>query len=196
MSYLDIIRAQRTPLPLVTQSCVGQTIIVTGSNTGLGLEAAKHFVELDAMRVVLAVRSLPKGEAAKSSIEAATSRLGVIEVWGLDLASQDSIRAFIKRAAEDLDRIDAVVENAGVAFQIWTEIGGSETTIAVNVIGTMMLAVLLLPILRESGRKWNILPRITVVTSELHAASAFVEGKEDDIFAALNAKSDKNITDR
>jgi retinol dehydrogenase-12 len=196
MSYLEIIRAQRTPLPLITQSCAGQTFIVTGSNTGLGLEAAKHLVTLNATRVILAVRSLLKGEAAKTSIEATTSRLGVVEVWELDLASHNSIRAFVKRAAAELDRIDAVIENAGVALQTWSETAGTETTVAVNVIGTMMLAILLLPVLRESGKRCNILPRITIVTSELHAASTFEEGKEDDIFAALNAKSEKNMSDR
>ena len=54
-------------LPVVptTNDCNGKTYIVTGSNTGLGFECAKHFVQLSAKRVILAVRTVDKGEAAK-----------------------------------------------------------------------------------------------------------------------------------
>jgi retinol dehydrogenase-12 len=196
MSYLEIIRAQRTPLPTITQSCAGQTIIVTGANTGLGFEAAQHFIRLDATRVIMAVRSVPKGELAKAKIEAATNQLGVLEVWELDLTSHESVRAFSLRVSIELDRIDAVVENAGVAMETWTEVSGTETTIAVNVIGTMLLAVLLLPCLRRSGRRWNTLPRLTIVSSELHAAAKFIEGRDEDIFAALASKNERNMGDR
>ncbi|KAH1360553.1 hypothetical protein KXV22_002782 [Aspergillus fumigatus] len=76
-----------------THSFKDQTIIVTGSNVGLGLEAARHFVRLNAATVILAVRNRPAGEAAKASIQAshpdsATS----VEVWDLDLASYASPR--------------------------------------------------------------------------------------------------------
>ena len=56
MSSVAAIRAQIQSIPLPTTSFAGQTIIVTGSNTDLGLEAAWYFVRLDATRVILAVR--------------------------------------------------------------------------------------------------------------------------------------------
>src|SRR6266536_1040966 len=56
-------------VPVPTASFDGQTVIMTGSNTGLGLEAARHITKLGAQRVILAVRSIAKGEAAKKSIE-------------------------------------------------------------------------------------------------------------------------------
>ena len=52
----------------------GKSVIVTGANTGLGLEAARQFVSLGAEKVILAVRSLDKGERAKESIESTTGR--------------------------------------------------------------------------------------------------------------------------
>lgn len=51
-----------------TKSFAGQTVIVTGSNTGLGLEFARNFVQLNAEKVILAVRKLAAGEEAKISI--------------------------------------------------------------------------------------------------------------------------------
>src|SRR5438045_5791845 len=77
----------------------GQTVVVTGSNTGLGLEAARHFVRLNAAKVILAVRSVEKGEAAKRDILQTTRRtVDCIEVWPLDLARYDSVKQFVARA--------------------------------------------------------------------------------------------------
>src|ERR1041384_6462603 len=81
-----------------THKFTGQTIIVTGSNTGMGLEAARHFVRLDAAKVILAVRDMLKGQAAAKDIVASTERHGVVEVWELDLASYQSVEAFAQRA--------------------------------------------------------------------------------------------------
>ncbi|KAK5275948.1 hypothetical protein LTR16_011942, partial [Cryomyces antarcticus] len=87
--------------------CTGKTIIVTGANVGLGFEAAKHFVRLGAEKVVLGVRSLEKGEAAKKRIEGREKRSGVVEVWIVDLLSYESVKEFAKRA-DGLRRLDAV----------------------------------------------------------------------------------------
>jgi retinol dehydrogenase-12 len=51
-------------LPYPAKSLNDQTIIVIGSNVGLGLEAARYSVRLGASKVTLAVRSIPKGEKA------------------------------------------------------------------------------------------------------------------------------------
>jgi retinol dehydrogenase-12 len=53
---VGILRSQFAHLPYPTKKFTGQTIIVTSSNVGLGLEAARHFVRLDAAKVIIAVR--------------------------------------------------------------------------------------------------------------------------------------------
>ena len=126
------ISSQFTKLPYPEQSLSGQTVIVTGANTGLGLEAAKHFTRLGAAKVILAVRSLGKGERAKESVEQATGKKGVVEVWQLDLSSYESVKAFANKA-EALPRIDADVENEGDIPATWTVAEGSERSITVNV---------------------------------------------------------------
>lgn len=99
------------------QSCKGQVHIVTGANTGLGFEAARHLVRLGADKVILACRNLEKGEAAVKDIEASTKRIGVAEVWSLDLSSFESVKEFAKKV-DTLPRIDAIVENAGMSYTI------------------------------------------------------------------------------
>ena len=195
-TFLDSVRAQRKVLPIIPTSFEGETIIITGANTGLGLEAARHCVRLGASKVILAVRSLARGETAKASIEASTNITGVAEVWHCDLASYDSVKEFAKRASSDLKRVDRVIENAGLAFDQWTTAEGSETTITVNVLGTFLLAMLLLPKLRETGQMMGTKPTLTILTSDLHAQAKFEESKADDIFAELEVKNQSAMIDR
>lgn len=167
MSSIAAIRAQLQSIPLPTASFSGQTIIITGSNTGLGLEAARHFVRLDAARVILAVRSVKKGEDAKSSIEASTNRKNVVEVRQVDMSNYGSIKAFATWC-ESLDILDAVVANAGVLRNTFEEAEGTEITIAVNVIGTFLLALNLFPILRRSRKSTGQIPRLVITSSVVH----------------------------
>ena len=194
--FFDLIYTQLfVKLPYPKSSFSGQTIIVTGSNVGLGLEAARHFTRLDAAKVILAVRSLSKGEAAKESIETSTKRKGVVEVWHLDLGSYESVKEFAKKA-EGLERLDALVENAGVARNKWSVLEDNESTITTNVVSTFLLGLLLLPKLRESGQTFNVTPHLAVTCSEVHAWSPMEERKSENIFDALNDKETANMADR
>ncbi|AFN62512.1 Putative short-chain dehydrogenase/reductase [Mycobacteroides abscessus] len=94
----------------------GRVAIVTGANTGLGLETAKALAAHGA-HVVLAVRNAEKGKAAADAITAAHSNADVT-LQSLDLSSLESVR----RASDELkaryDKIDLLINNAGV---MWTE---------------------------------------------------------------------------
>ena len=181
--------------PVPTADFSGKTIIVTGANVGLGKEAAKHFVRLGAHRVVLAVRSVEKGEAAKAEVEGETKRPGVVDVYELDYSSYASVKAFAARAAE-LDRVDVAVLNAGVATEQFEVSEDNENTITVNVISTALLALLLLPILRSSASKYNIEPVISVVGSGIHGWTSFPERKTPNSLATLNDEKTADMKDR
>ncbi|RAL12595.1 NAD(P)-binding protein [Aspergillus homomorphus CBS 101889] len=169
MSEYEMISTQRRNLPLLAtpETSAGKTYIITGANTGLGFEAAKHFVALCADKVILAVRNLESGAAAQAAIEEATGRTGVAEVWHLDLASFDSVQAFARRADEELERIDALVENAAVAMMGPVRAEGHLLSVTVNVLSTLLLAVLLAKKMRESAKRIGGLARVVVVTSRL-----------------------------
>ena len=152
--------------PYPTKKYTDQTIIVTGSNAGLGLEASRHFVRLDAAKVILAVRNLEKGEAAKQSIEESTGRTGVVEVWQLDLAHYESVKDFAKRA-QGLERLDVLVENAGIVTFNYSMTEDNESTITTNVVSPILHSLLLLPKLRETGARFNTLPRYVETSRNL-----------------------------
>jgi NAD(P)-dependent dehydrogenase (short-subunit alcohol dehydrogenase family) len=153
------------PILLTKEAVTGGTYIVTGANTGLGFEAAKHLVRLGAAKVILAVRRPANGETARAEIDAATATSGVAEVWALDLSRYDSVKAFAARVENELDRVDAVIENAAVATGQRILAEGHILPLTVNVFGTFLLAMLLLPKLKESAEKFGILPRLSLITS-------------------------------
>lgn len=144
-----------------------QTIIVTGANCGLGLEVARHFVRLKAAKVILACRSMQKGEAAKTDIEKSTGIKNVVEVWEVDLASFSSVKLFCAKA-QNLSRLDIVIANAGIATGRFELFEGYESTITVNVISTFLMALSLLPKLQETAMKFNVIPHLTIVSSDAH----------------------------
>lgn len=159
-----LLQTTELPLLITKELCAGRTYIVTGANIGLGLETARHLVGIGAERVIMAVRNLETGEGAKKDIEASTGIKKVAEVWHLDLSSYASVRAFAFKAIETLGRIEAVIENAAVATAAG-EAEGRHIALTVNIISTLLLAILLLPKLRSDAAKFGYNPRICIVSS-------------------------------
>lgn len=71
---------RKLPILVDEETCIGKTFVITGGNSGLGLETARHLVAASAECVVLAVRNLDAGEVAKNDIEKTTGREGVVRV--------------------------------------------------------------------------------------------------------------------
>lgn len=146
----------------------GKTVLVTGANTGLGLECARHFLKLRPRLLIMATRSLEKGEAAASSLRA-EFRDADIEVWQLDMGSFRSVQAFAARCERDLDRLHVAVLNAAVGktrFERVEEGCRRETTIQVNYLATALLATLLLPKLKPSTSSSPGPGRLVLITSD------------------------------
>jgi NAD(P)-dependent dehydrogenase (short-subunit alcohol dehydrogenase family) len=162
----SLVETQIRNLPLIPTpgDCAGRVFIVVGANSGLGYEAAKHLVTLGSAKVIMTVRNIPAGEEAKAAIESSTGISGVAEVWELDLSSYDSVQAFAKRANE-LARIDSLIENAGVAMSKKVLAEGHVLSLTVNVLSTLLLALLLLPKLSETSTKFGTTAHISIVTS-------------------------------
>ncbi|MDT5255978.1 MAG: hypothetical protein QOD10_1058 [Mycobacterium sp.] len=93
----------------------GRVAVITGANTGLGYETALALADHGA-HVVLAVRNLEKGKDAAARI-AAQSPGAEVAVQELDLTSLESIHAAAEQLRSDHDRIDLLINNAGV---MWT----------------------------------------------------------------------------
>ncbi|CAG9942775.1 unnamed protein product [Clonostachys rosea f. rosea IK726] len=151
----------------------GKCAIVTGSNSGLGLESSKQLLSLGLSHLVMAVRSLERGRAAAANlIEQNPS--AKIDVWQLDMESYDSIRAFVRKCQHELSRIDFVILNAGASPVRFAKVPatGHERTIQLNHISTALLAVLLLPVLKSKTAGPDP-PVMTAVSSVMAHLTSF-----------------------
>ncbi|PYI02927.1 NAD(P)-binding protein [Aspergillus sclerotiicarbonarius CBS 121057] len=169
MVMLRLTVEQYCKLPVVVdaKTCIGKTYVITGGNSGLGLETARHLVAASAECVVLAVRNVEAGDAAKDDIEKTTGRKGVVQVRHIDMSTYASVQSFVKKISNELDRIDGFICNAGLMIDDWSQSEGMETSMFVNVINTVFLGALMMPKLKECANKFNIKPTLVFIVSVL-----------------------------
>ncbi len=139
----------------------GRTAVVTGGNSGLGLETVKALAAAGA-RVVLACRNIEKGEAAVGEIRAGNPDADV-EVAELDLASLGSVRTFAQRVRADHPKLDILVNNAGVMAPPRGETtDGFELQFGTNHLGHFALTAQLIDAMKGDD------PRVVTVSSGAH----------------------------
>jgi NAD(P)-dependent dehydrogenase (short-subunit alcohol dehydrogenase family) len=135
----------------------GRTAVVTGANSGLGLVTSRELAAHGA-RVVMACRNTAKGE------EAARGIAGDTEVRLLDLASLDSVRAFVSEIQDE--PLDLLVNNAGIMMPPRTTTkDGFELQFGTNHLGHFALTGLLLERLNRADAA-----RVVTVSSIEHKA--------------------------
>ncbi|KIV95030.1 hypothetical protein PV10_02737 [Exophiala mesophila] len=189
----------RNPPADPTVSLSGRTVLITGANVGLGLEAAVKTAALGAKGLILGVRSLQKGEDTKRQI---CQRTGYdpnkVRYYELDMSRFASVESFAKTVEENEPRVDAAILNAGTvtpAFVLSPE--GYETTLQVNVLSTALLGVLLLPQLQKSATISGKASHLEFVGSVAHhrvKASQFDLSPERSIIDQANSKSFFGLT--
>lgn len=121
----------------------GRIIVVTGSNTGLGYETALMLAEKGA-KVVMACRNLTKANNAKTAIEKVVPNAD-LEVLQIDLSSLKSVRNFAKAYQAKYNRLDVLINNAGVMMPPYSKTeDGFELQLGANHLGHFLLTGLLL----------------------------------------------------
>lgn len=163
----NLAQSQKLDLPILLKpsDCQDKTFIVTGANSGIGYECAKHLVKLQSARVLITVRDLKKGEDTKAKLEAETGRKGVIDIHTLDLTGFDSVRAFVSKITNEVDRVDGVIANAGTSNGEWIENEGMEGNMTVNLFSNFLLMALMQPYLQKVGDKYGSTPAFTFIGS-------------------------------
>jgi WW domain-containing oxidoreductase len=142
----------------------GQTIIVTGANTGIGYETARSLAAAGA-RVIFACRNTNAGKAAVAKARAQHPGCRA-EFINLDLASRSNIKKFC--ASFDAEKIDVLICNAGLAPTQYLETeDGIESTVGICHFGHFLLTSILMPRLLAADS-----PRVVMVSSESHRMPA------------------------
>ena len=139
----------------------GKIVIVTGANSGIGKATAAQLADMGAT-VILACRCKERAEAALAELGCVGGRC--MEIMPLDLADLDSVRAFAAKFAQKFDRLDVLINNAGILGRHRAETKqGFELSFGVNYLGGFLLTMLLLPLLEKSEQG-----RIVMTTSVAH----------------------------
>jgi len=135
----------------------GKVVLITGANTGIGLETAKDIYQRGA-EVHLLCRNVEKAKKAAAEVGANA------KVWELDLSSLASVRKCAHTLLRELTRVDVLVNNAGLmACPLSRTSEGHELQFATNHLGPFLLTKLLLPLLRKAPAA-----RVVTVSSMAH----------------------------
>ncbi|EJT97347.1 NADP-binding protein [Dacryopinax primogenitus] len=169
----------------------GLSVLVTGSNQGLGYHAALLSLQLGASPVYLAVRNLKKGHEARTAMLAdpvvrKKNSKAIVKVYELDMARWDSVKSFAEKFIGDRhaagEGLDIAMLNAGL-YHMRFELAptGNELTVQVNHLSTALLSLLLLSILEASTIPKHT-ARLMIVSSGQHrqASSTLTECPSDD----------------
>jgi NAD(P)-dependent dehydrogenase (short-subunit alcohol dehydrogenase family) len=136
-----------------------RVVLITGANRGIGLETARQLAGRG-WHVVIAARDEAKASKAAKSIE---STGGKASALALDVSNSDSIRSASKDFAEIADRLDVLINNAG----IYPDEGLSilklsreqlDATLQTNTLGPLQVTQAFLPYLQKSSPTRVIMP--------------------------------------
>lgn len=144
----------------------GRVAIITGANSGLGYESSLALARKGAT-VVMGVRNLERGAAAEAEVKQAVPEADTV-VMQLDLGSLQSVRSFVEDFRSRFDRLDLLLNNAGVMAPPRGETeDGFELQIGINHLGHFALTGLLLDMLAETGTA-DTPSRVVTVSSGAH----------------------------
>lgn len=128
----------------------GKTVLITGANTGIGLETAKDLAKRGA-RVLLACRSRERGEAALRTIKEYSGNNNVV-LYMLDLACLQSVRECAAEVLAKESRLDVLINNAGLMwFPQWKTKDGFDIQFGTNHLGHFLLTNLLMDLIKKSA---------------------------------------------
>lgn len=150
---------------LLSKNLSGKTYIVTGANSGVGLETTRQLVKQGA-HVVMACRRPDAGEEARQSFE---KLIGSSEVLICDLADMQSVRDFVETFLASHNRLEGLMCNAGAVImgnQASYTKDDFELTLSASYLGHFLMTEMLLELLKK-----NAPSRIGIVSSVVHANS-------------------------
>ena len=150
-----------------TQSLQGKTILITGGDSGIGLQAVSYLAQLSPAVIWLAVENLDNAKDAVTKLEQLAPSVQVRTVQ-LNLASFASIRATASLLVTQIDRLDLLFLHAGVmGLPAQLTKDGYEYQFGINHLGHALLTKLLLPILLRTAEQGGDV-RVVFTTSISH----------------------------
>ncbi|KAF1980070.1 short chain dehydrogenase [Bimuria novae-zelandiae CBS 107.79] len=165
-----------------------QIILITGANSGVGLDTAYYLTKAASNHVIMGVRSLEKGQKALDEVQARKPQ-GSLSLLSLDISNDESIFAAVKKVEADYGRLDVLINNAG--NQVQSRAPSREElreSFETNVYGPVVLTQALTPLITASKGK-----KIINVSSELGSISGNAKGSGPPFTAYRMSKAALNM---
>jgi len=129
-----------------TTSLAGQVAVITGANTGIGLETAMDFIRRGVSTLIIGCRDMKKAELAVQKMRTVANSTQRIELFHLDLANLETVDQFAQSIKSKVDKVHLLVNNAGLfGGNGGPTKDGFELHFGVNYLGHFKLTVLLEP---------------------------------------------------
>ncbi|KAI0983439.1 hypothetical protein GJ496_005700 [Pomphorhynchus laevis] len=164
--YLDYLKMDLHSKCLCNRDLKGTITIITGANSGIGYETARVLCDKGS-KVILACRSEERAKEAMDKILIENPKADVV-IEIIDMGDMSSVRSFADRVSQKYDRIDLLINNAGVCINPCLSKDGYEIHFAVNHLGHFLLTNLLLENLKKSSEA-----RVINVSSDAHYAGRY-----------------------
>ncbi|KAH8678062.1 hypothetical protein BX600DRAFT_507041 [Xylariales sp. PMI_506] len=176
----------------------GQTAVVTGATSGLGLAAAVHLINLGASEVIISSRNSSRAESALGIIERETGgkSKGKVRVLELNMQKYESVKKFadeVNAIKKGSGGVDVVILNAGVVSADFTmDDEGWEQSLHVNTLSTALLAALLFPRMNAERANRPSAAHLSIVGSGQHTApnistwASWITDKDEGVLQHLN----------
>lgn len=156
------------------ESQSGKTFVITGANSGIGLQAAIVFATHGA-KVVMACRSMDKAAVALERVKEAAPSADV-SIVQLDLASLDAVKSAAQEVMERCDKIHGLINNAGIMAIPRNETAdGFEMQLGTNHLGHFAWTAHLLPVVEASAGGVRGAARVVNVSSVAHRLGAKID---------------------
>jgi NAD(P)-dependent dehydrogenase (short-subunit alcohol dehydrogenase family) len=138
--------------------------LVTGATKGIGFEVARQ-LRREGLRVFLGARDEEAGKAAANKLNQESKNGGTVSFLRIDISNPESIRAAAEEFGKQSDRLDALVNNAGILLDADKDVLSCtaeifEATLRTNSLGALLVSQAFVPFLKKSDA-----PRIVNVSS-------------------------------
>lgn len=193
--FWSFLSEQGRDLPLPRELVDGKTLVLTGANVGLGIEASTHFANKKPSLLIATCRDTVKCEQTLEVLRkrCTGTQPSSLDSWPLELSSFDNVRSFVDRfGAEGPERLNILVANAGTFTPVYARTQDDwEVILQVNYLSIALLSILLLPQLLRSATSDD--PSRLVLVSSLghYLAGPMLTGSQnwDHVLGAINAEN-------
>jgi NAD(P)-dependent dehydrogenase (short-subunit alcohol dehydrogenase family) len=157
----------------------GQTAIVTGATSGIGLEISRQFLLHKVSTLILAIRNIAKGESIREALLSepaikSANPNATVKVLKLDMEDYQLCKEFARSVIAEHAELHVLMLNAGVGYATrHMSPNGHERNVTINYLANVLLLIELLPLLESTAERFGKPTRVSITGSRMAEKPSF-----------------------